>query len=106
MRSCKYVLTIGLAQCLLANKIVPPCPQIRPQEHKILLTEPPENPVENRRNLIQTMFETYEYGALNISIQAMLTLYAQVISMLNILLNLWPYPCSSGSVDWSCGRHR
>jgi actin-related protein len=88
MRSCKYVLTIGLAQCLLANKIVPPCPQIRPQEHKILLTEPPENPVENRRNLIQTMFETYEYGALNISIQAMLTLYAQVISMLNIVDSL------------------
>jgi actin-related protein 2 len=51
--------------------------QIRPQEHKILLTEPPENPVENRRNLIQTMFETYEFGACNISIQAMLTLYAQ-----------------------------
>lgn len=52
--------------------------QIRPQEHKILLTEPPQNPMKNREKLIQTMFEKYEFGALNISIQALLTLSAQV----------------------------
>lgn len=52
--------------------------KIRPQEYKIMLTEPPQNPVKNREQLIQRMFETYQFGAANVSIQAMLTLYAQV----------------------------
>lgn len=52
--------------------------QIRPQEYKIMLTEPPQNPVKNREKLIEKMFETYQFGAANVSIQAMLTLYAQV----------------------------
>lgn len=51
--------------------------QIRPQEHKILLTEPPQNPLKNREQLVQRMFEKYEFAAANVSIQAMLTLYAQ-----------------------------
>lgn len=51
--------------------------QIRPNEFKILLTEPPQNPVKNREKLIEKMFETYEFGAANVSVQAMLTLYAQ-----------------------------
>lgn len=51
--------------------------KINPKEHKILLTEPPQNPSKNREKLIEKMFETYEFGAANISIQAMLTLYAQ-----------------------------
>jgi len=51
--------------------------QINPKENKILLTEPPQNPTRNRENLVQRMFETYEFGAVNVSIQAMLTLYAQ-----------------------------
>lgn len=50
---------------------------IRPQEHKIMLTEPPQNPVKNREKLIEKMFETYQFAAANVSIQAMLTLYAQ-----------------------------
>jgi actin-related protein 2 len=51
--------------------------QIIPSENKILLTEPPQNPVKNRENLVERMFETYGFGACNVSIQAMLTLYAQ-----------------------------
>lgn len=51
--------------------------QINPSECKILLTEPPMNPVKNREQLVQRMFEKYQFGACNISIQAMLTLYAQ-----------------------------
>ena len=43
-----------------------------------MLTEPPQNPVKNREKLIEKMFETYQFGAANVSIQAMLTLYAQV----------------------------
>ena len=35
------------------------------------------NPIKNREKLISTMFETYQFGACNVSIQAMLTLYAQ-----------------------------
>lgn len=51
--------------------------QIRPSEHKILLTEPPLNPLKNREKLVEEMFERYGFGATNVSIQAMLTLYAQ-----------------------------
>lgn len=50
---------------------------INPAENKILLTEPPMNPVKNREALIQTMFEKYSFAAANVSIQAMLVLYAQ-----------------------------
>lgn len=50
---------------------------IQPQEHKILLTEPPMNPENERQRLVSTMFETFEFSHVNISIQAMLTLYAQ-----------------------------
>jgi len=51
--------------------------QIAPGDHKVLLTEPPGNPTANRKNLVERMFEKYEFGACNVSIQAMLTLYAQ-----------------------------
>jgi actin-related protein 2 len=51
--------------------------QIRPNEFKILLTEPPQNPIKNREKLMEKMFETYGFAAANVSVQAMLTLYAQ-----------------------------
>jgi actin-related protein 2 len=51
--------------------------QINPRDNKILLTEPPMNPAKNRETLVEKMFETYGFGACNVSIQAMLTLYAQ-----------------------------
>jgi hypothetical protein len=35
------------------------------------------NPTKNREQLVEKMFETYGFGASSISIQAMLTLYAQ-----------------------------
>lgn len=35
------------------------------------------NPAKNREKLIETMFEKYQFAAANVSIQAMLTLYAQ-----------------------------
>ncbi len=50
---------------------------IQPKENKILLTEPPLNPKKNRTQMVETMLEKFEFGATNISIQAMLTLYAQ-----------------------------
>jgi len=62
------------------------CTQIRPQEYKIMLTEPPQNPVKNREKLIEKMFETYQFGAANVSIQAMLTLYAQVHRLFTLFI--------------------
>lgn len=51
--------------------------KINPKDSKILLTEPPMNPKENREKMVQTMFETYGFQGVYIAIQAVLTLYAQ-----------------------------
>lgn len=46
-------------------------------ENKIMLTEAPMNPRANRIRMIETMMEKYGFAELQVSIQAMLTLYAQ-----------------------------
>lgn len=51
--------------------------KINPKEHKILLTEPPMNPFDNQKLMLENMFETYEFAAAKVNIQAMLVLYAQ-----------------------------
>jgi len=51
--------------------------KINPKNSKVLLTEPPMNPKENREKMVQTMFETYGFQGVYIAIQAVLTLYAQ-----------------------------
>jgi len=51
--------------------------KINPSEHKIMLTEAPLNPKNNRKRTIQTMFEKYQFAGAHMSIQAMLVLYAQ-----------------------------
>lgn len=50
---------------------------VAPAEQRILLTEAPMNPRDNRRRMIETMFEKYGFHSMQVSIQAMLTLYAQ-----------------------------
>mmetsp|Transcript_34742 Transcript_34742/g.56269 ORF Transcript_34742/g.56269 Transcript_34742/m.56269 type:complete len:358 (+) Transcript_34742:244-1317(+) len=50
---------------------------INPKECKILLTEPPLNPKENRENMIRIMFERFGFQAVYVQTQAVLTLYAQ-----------------------------
>ncbi|XP_058791983.1 actin-related protein 2 isoform X3 [Phymastichus coffea] len=50
---------------------------IDPKECKILLTEPPMNPITNREKMIEVMFEKYKFAGTYIAIQAVLTLYAQ-----------------------------
>lgn len=50
---------------------------ISPPNSKVLLTEPPLNPVKNRQKIAEVMFETYQFHGIYIAIQAVLTLYAQ-----------------------------
>jgi actin-related protein 2 len=51
--------------------------KINPSETKILLTEPPMNPVKNREKMVEFMFEKFKFNAVYVAIQAVLTLYAQ-----------------------------
>ncbi|KAL8624383.1 Actin-related protein 2 [Nucella lapillus] len=44
---------------------------------RILLTEPPMNPMKNREKMVEVMFEKYQFDSVHIAIQAVLTLYAQ-----------------------------
>lgn len=44
---------------------------------KILLTEPPMNPLRNREQMCEVMFEQYRFGGVYVAIQAVLALYAQ-----------------------------
>jgi len=46
-------------------------------ERKILLTEPPSNPMQNKQNMMEEMLEHYQFSAGKVSVQAMLVLYAQ-----------------------------
>nr|CAH7731523.1 unnamed protein product [Callosobruchus chinensis] len=48
-----------------------------PKETKILLTEPPMNPLKNKEKMIEVVFEKYGFAGAYVAIQAVLTLYAQ-----------------------------
>lgn len=50
--------------------------KILPEDHPVLLTEPPLNPRSNREEAAQILFETFNIPALYVSIQAVLSLYA------------------------------
>lgn len=50
---------------------------LNPKDCKILLTEPPMNPISNRKKMFEMMFEKYGFHSAYIAIQAVLTLYAQ-----------------------------
>ena len=63
--------------CLQDYTFGPEKMNLDPKECKIMLTEPPMNPVANRKKLVTAMFELYGFSYCNVSIQAMLTLYAQ-----------------------------
>jgi len=51
--------------------------KINPKECKILLTEAPMNPHQNRQKMVEIMFEKYQFEGVYVAIQAVLTLYAQ-----------------------------
>lgn len=51
--------------------------RVDPTGRKILLTEPPMNPLKNRERMCEVMFERYNFGGVYVAIQAVLALYAQ-----------------------------
>ncbi|KAK7404095.1 Actin-related protein 2 [Neonectria punicea] len=54
--------------------------KVNPEGQKILLTEPPMNPLRNREKMCEVMFDRYEFGGVYVAIQAVLALYAQGLS--------------------------
>ena len=50
--------------------------KVSPDEHKMMLTEPPNNPKANREQLVEIMFETFKVPKLYLGNQAVLSLYA------------------------------
>jgi actin-related protein 2 len=54
--------------------------KVDPTGRKILLTEPPMNPLKNRETMCEVMFERYNFGGVYVAIQAVLALYAQGLS--------------------------
>lgn len=54
--------------------------KIDPTGRKILLTEPPMNPLKNRQTMAEVMLEGYGFGGVYVAIQAVLALYAQGLS--------------------------
>ncbi|KAL1844159.1 hypothetical protein VTJ49DRAFT_3815 [Mycothermus thermophilus] len=54
--------------------------KVDPRGRKILLTEPPLNPLSNREKMCEVMFERYGFGGVYVAIQAVLALYAQGLS--------------------------
>ena len=47
------------------------------RDKRVLLTEAPMNPRENRARMLESMFETFGFAGARVEVQAMLTLYAQ-----------------------------
>lgn len=62
---------------------------IDPSNCKVLLTEPPLNPLKNRQKIAEVMFETYKFHSIYIAIQAVLTLYAQGETGLKVTPYSW-----------------
>lgn len=51
--------------------------KVNPKDCKIMLTEAPMNPNQNRKKMVETMFEKYGFKSCYVAIQAVLVLYAQ-----------------------------
>lgn len=50
--------------------------KVNPEDHNIMLTEPPLNPKTNREKLTQIFFEIFNVPGIYLSVQATLTLYS------------------------------
>ncbi|CAD8081161.1 unnamed protein product [Paramecium sonneborni] len=54
-----------------------------PDETTFILTEPPMNPPENRENIAEIFFETFNAKGLHISVQAVLSLFSSAFAPVN-----------------------
>uniref|UniRef100_A0A672LHQ6 Actin-related protein 2-like n=1 Tax=Sinocyclocheilus grahami TaxID=75366 RepID=A0A672LHQ6_SINGR len=83
MLEVSYPMENGMVRCwedmlhLWDHTFGPRRLNISPPDCKVLLTEPPLNPLKNRQKIAEVMFETYKFHGIYIAIQAVLTLYAQ-----------------------------
>ncbi|OHT05637.1 Actin-related protein 2-A [Tritrichomonas foetus] len=57
---------------LFKNKL-----KINNEDHPVLITEAPLNPLENRKKIFEVFFETFNFPAIQMAPQALLVLYAQ-----------------------------
>jgi actin-related protein 3 len=91
-----------------------------PEMHRFILTEPPLNTPENREQMAEIMFETFNVRGLFIGVQATLALYAQIAGHDNKSLSQGDltgtvidsgdgvthvFPVSDGFVIGSCVKH-
>lgn len=91
-----------------------------PEEHNFVLTEPPMNTPENREQMAEIMFETFNVKGLFIGVQATLALYAQMAGGKTTTAGMADltgtvidsgdgvthvFPVSDGFVIGSCVRH-
>ena len=60
------------------NKSIHEYIRCEPDNHRFILTEPPMNTPENREQMAEIMFETFNVNGLFIGVQATLALYAQI----------------------------
>lgn len=51
--------------------------KVNPREHPVLLTEPPLNPIQNRKKLAELMFEQFSVPSLHFQSTSVLSLYAR-----------------------------
>lgn len=49
---------------------------VDPEDHPVLLTEAAMNPLENRRRMVEIMFECFNVPFTYVAMQAVLSLYA------------------------------
>ena len=68
---------LGLHNVVIAARLCVLGVQVDPKEHRVILTEAPMNPRENRVKMISTMFEKFGVEGMQVGVQAMLTLYGQ-----------------------------
>lgn len=59
--------------------------KVDPEKSSILLTEPVFNPESNRVKMAEILFENYGFSRMQIGIQALLSLFAEVILFILII---------------------
>lgn len=70
------VTDINILEQILEHEIFNNALKVSPDEHKILLTEPPNNPKEKREELITIMFDTFKVPKVYLGNQSVLSLFA------------------------------